>query len=287
MPLNQQVFRTRAISAFFFVVVMLTGLLWNEWSFLTLFIIIHAGCWWEYIKLMESINKQQVHVWVTLGFIAAGMAVMLAFCGDIYTIGGYRIKDNLVLPLSASGFILLAMGILHKDTRITAWGFAQLALGLAYISLSWGMMLWLRQLESNNLPGGGPGWMLPLTLIGSVWINDTMAYIVGSILGKTPLSPVSPKKTWEGTLGGAVLAVVVVALLTKVLCPFGWLYAFMIPLLAVVFGTLGDLLESKLKRLAGVKDSGNMMPGHGGFLDRFDSMLLATPAAWLFTRFFA
>jgi phosphatidate cytidylyltransferase len=281
MPLNKEVFKVRAISAVFFVIVMLTGLLWNVWSFLLLFLIIHAGCWWEYVKLVEKIEQVTIHIWARLGFIAAGMALMLAFCGDVYSIGNYRLKDNLVLPLSAAGFILMAMGILHKYTRVTATGFARLLIGFAYISLSWGMMLWLRQSGITRLMGD-LGWILPLILIGSIWVNDTMAYIVGSFIGKTPLSPISPKKTWEGTIGGAVLAVVVVALIAKFAFNTGWLYAIVIPFLGAVFGTLGDLIESKLKRMAGVKDSGSMMPGHGGFLDRFDSMLLATPAVWLF-----
>jgi phosphatidate cytidylyltransferase len=126
-----------------------------------------------------------------------------------------------------------------------------------------------------------------MVLIASIWINDTMAYIVGSFIGKTPFSSISPKKTWEGTAGGAILAVAAVTLLGH--------YAFglqdtrsllVISAIAAVIGTMGDLLESKLKRLAGVKDSGSMMPGHGGFLDRFDSLLLATPFVWLYIRLF-
>ncbi len=285
MPLNKEVFKVRAISAVFFVAIMLTGLLWNVWSFLVLFLIIHAGCWWEYVKLVEKIDGIRVHVWATLGFITAGMGLMMAFCGDVYALGAYRLSGNLVLPLSAAGFILLVMGILQKETRITVPGFLRLFLGFAYISLSWGMMLWLRQYGIGGFLGD-LGWMVPLLLIGSIWINDTMAYIVGSFIGKTPLSPISPKKTWEGTIGGAVLAVIVVALIARFGFGTGWLYAVVIPFLGAVAGTFGDLLESKLKRMAGVKDSGSMMPGHGGFLDRFDSMLLATPAVWLFLMVF-
>jgi phosphatidate cytidylyltransferase len=283
MPLNTEVFRTRAISAVFFVIIMLTGLLWNAWSFLVLFLIIHAGCWWEFTKLIEKIENIRIHPWVTLGFITAGMAIIISFCGDWYSIGGYRFRDNLLLPLSAAGFILLVMGILHKQTQTSVKSFARLGLGLVYISLSWGMMVGLRQYGAASMLGD-QGWILPLLLIGSIWINDTMAYIVGSFIGKTPLSPISPKKTWEGTIGGAVLAVVVVAIIAKLTFKTDWLFAISIPLIGAVVGTLGDLLESKLKRMAGVKDSGSMMPGHGGFLDRFDSMLLATPAVWLFVQ---
>ena len=117
--------------------------------------------------------------------------------------------------------------------------------------------------------------LIPCAIIFSLWINDTMAYIVGSLIGKTPLSSISPKKTWEGTIGGAVLCVGMITLVgtySKWLRPLDWL---VISLCCAVFGTLGDLLESKLKRMAGVKDSGHIMPGHGGFLDRFDSLLIA------------
>ena len=131
--------------------------------------------------------------------------------------------------------------------------------------------------------------LLPCAIIFSIWINDTMAYVVGSFIGKTPLSKISPKKTWEGTIGGVVLCVALITLAgatvpaAKVIEVQHW---FMIALLAAVFGSLGDLLESKIKRMAGVKDSGNFMPGHGGFLDRFDSLLLAVPAVWIYVRLF-
>lgn len=129
--------------------------------------------------------------------------------------------------------------------------------------------------------------LIPIAIIFSIWINDTMAYIVGSLIGKTPFSKISPKKTWEGTAGGAVLCVIVIALLgafipaAKEIAVQHWIA---IAALSAVFGTLGDLFESKLKRMAGVKDSGSFMPGHGGFLDRFDSLLLAAPAVWLYVK---
>lgn len=283
MPLNKEVFRTRAISAVVFAAIMLTGLLWNIWSFLALFIIIHAGCWWEYVKISGKIEKINLHPYVSMGFIAAGMAIMLSFCGNYYAIGNFPLRENLVLPLSLAGFVLLAMGLLHKATTITFKGFARLALGLAYISLCWGMMMDLRQ-KGIGAIFGDLGWILPVILIGSIWINDTMAYIVGSLIGKTPLSAISPKKTWEGTIGGAILAIVVVAFIAKFSFNTAWLYAIVIPAIGAIIGTIGDLAESKLKRMAGIKDSGNMMPGHGGFLDRFDSMLLATPAVWVFVQ---
>ena len=131
--------------------------------------------------------------------------------------------------------------------------------------------------------------LLPCAIIFSIWINDTMAYVVGSMIGKTPFSKISPKKTWEGTAGGVILCVVVIAILGATI-PIAQtvpvIHWIAIATLCAIFGTFGDLLESKLKRLANVKDSGSFMPGHGGFLDRFDSLLLAAPAVWLYAKLF-
>ena len=130
------------------------------------------------------------------------------------------------------------------------------------------------------------GFIIPCAIIFSIWINDTMAYIVGSLIGKTPFSKISPKKTWEGTIGGAILCIVVIAAITyfSKLLPVN--DAAIIAALCAIFGTIGDLFESKLKRMANVKDSGTIMPGHGGFLDRFDSLLFAAPAVWVFVKLF-
>lgn len=136
-------------------------------------------------------------------------------------------------------------------------------------------------------------WFIPCSIIFSIWINDTMAYLVGSFIGKTPLTKISPKKTWEGTIGGIILCVIAIGFLFPLVMgkdleasysPSGtW---FIIPAICGVFGTFGDLLESKLKRMADVKDSGSFMPGHGGFLDRFDSLLVAVPFVWLYIKLF-
>ena len=127
---------------------------------------------------------------------------------------------------------------------------------------------------------------IPLLIVFSVWINDTMAYIVGSIIGKTPLSKISPKKTWEGTIGGVILTIVVISFLAFFTKRLTVVDAAIMSGLAAIVGTIGDLFESKLKRLAGVKDSGVIMPGHGGFLDRFDSILFASVVVWFYAEFF-
>lgn len=162
-----------------------------------------------------------------------------------------------------------------------------------YILMPMIMLIMLGIVVTVNTVSGGTSViyspLLPCAIIFSIWINDTMAYIVGSYIGKTPFSKISPKKTWEGTVGGAVLCVIVIGCIAYFL-PIArsvalhhWLA---IAAICAVFGTLGDLLESKIKRSAGIKDSGSFMPGHGGFLDRFDSLLIAVPFVWLYVQFF-
>lgn len=166
-----------------------------------------------------------------------------------------------------------------------------LPLAIFYIVLPIVMLMDLAGLfaESGTITFNNYHYLLPIAVILSIWINDTMAYVVGSFIGKTPFSPISPKKTWEGTIGGAVLCIITMGLLgyfLPALQSLAWQHWLAIASICAVFGTLGDLLESKLKRLAGVKDSGNFMPGHGGFLDRFDSLLIATPLVWLYVLLF-
>ena len=131
--------------------------------------------------------------------------------------------------------------------------------------------------------------LLPFAVILSIWINDTMAYFVGSLIGKTPFSKISPKKTWEGTIGGILLCIGIMGSIGSFVPapkPLALQHWIAIAALASIFGTVGDLLESKIKRMAGIKDSGTFMPGHGGFLDRFDSLLIATPFVWLYVILF-
>lgn len=286
MAFNRKTFQTRTITAIVFAAIMLTGLLWNQWSFLVLFSIIHFGCWWEYFNLLEKIHNTTYHRFTRIGFMLMGYAIMLWFCGPVFIINGYHVGQNFSFPVSAAGFVMLTAGIfLTKQVTLKAFGYV--ALGLFYISLSWGLMLNLFgeidiNIHDTKLVIAENG--IPLAIIVSIWINDTMAYIVGSLLGKTPLSKISPKKTWEGTVGGIVLSILVIGLFVHFL--FGLLvvtiFMIILVIIASAVGTIGDLLESKLKRMAGVKDSGNIMPGHGGFLDRFDSLLLATPAVWIY-----
>lgn len=286
MAFNVAAFKTRALTAVIFVVIMLAGLLWNQWSFFILFSIIHFGCWVEYQKLLAIIDPGYATISRThkYGVMLAGWCVMLYFSSDSLSLFGLQLNQLGWWAGLIFVFILPIMELLFAR-EVQPKNIAHSAFGLIYISLSWGLMIQLRSQSQfdDGIFKADLGWIFPIILIASIWINDTMAYIVGSFIGKTPFSKISPKKTWEGTVGGAILAIVVVTLVWLWIFPGSeWYHVSIIAAIAAVLGTAGDLLESKLKRLANVKDSGSIMPGHGGFLDRFDSLLLATPFVWLY-----
>ncbi|GAB2837682.1 phosphatidate cytidylyltransferase [Ferruginibacter profundus] len=235
MALNIATLKTRSLTAVVFVAVMLAGLLWNFWSFLILFTIVHFGCWYEFVKLMKKIYGEKY----------------LPYClGGLFYI---------TIPILA--LLNLGIGVHNKSIDQSGAHFA--------------MPAWTSITFST---------LLPCAVIFSIWINDTMAYIVGSLIGKTPFSKISPKKTWEGTIGGAILCIVVIATAAYFSKLLPVKDAAFIAAICAIFGTIGDLFESKLKRMANVKDSGAIMPGHGGFLDRFDSLLFAAPAVWVYVK---
>lgn len=129
--------------------------------------------------------------------------------------------------------------------------------------------------------------LLLLAIFIFIWVNDTSAYLVGSRWGKRRLAPnISPKKSVEGSIGGLILVLLSAVILRLLLFPeLSWLRILLIAAVVAIFGTIGDLFESSLKRRAGVKDSGKLIPGHGGILDRIDSLLLAVPAVYLLLAF--
>lgn len=130
-----------------------------------------------------------------------------------------------------------------------------------------------------------PGIIIGFFLL--IWANDTGAYLTGMSLGRHKLMErISPKKTWEGFLGGIIIAVLVAWFLSDWLGVVGKIHWVFISLIVSVAGTYGDLVESMLKRSTGVKDSGTIMPGHGGFLDRFDSTIISFPIVYLFISLF-
>jgi len=295
LALNIQVFKTRALTALLFVAVMLLGLFWNFWSFLILFTIIHFGCWIEYIKLVEKIYSIKIESVIKWLFFVSGFVLMIvlgqnSIGGDMsMELFGYRIGFKILfwILLCCCLFVFLFQ---NKQMPVKAkW---MCLAGLIYISLSLAAIINLYSignLKIKNTFLEVKDGLLPILIIFSIWINDTMAYLVGSFIGKTPLSKISPKKTWEGTLGGIILSIVTITIIIYNILhlqPTQLIFLAIVPTLCGICGTFGDLFESKLKRMANVKDSGSFMPGHGGFLDRFDSLLFAAPTVWIYVKIF-
>ena len=298
MALNIQTFKTRALTALLFVVVMLTGLLWNFWSFLILFTVIHFGCWFEYLKLVEKIYSTKIDIVIKWFFAICGFTLLLVFglrneSYDLFftpSVANFSIKINIKWAFWILLIICLLV-FLFQNKQIPAKAKWMSFAGLVYISLSLAFLLNLyygRDIHVSDTYLIIEDGHIPILILASIWINDTMAYLVGSFIGKTPLSKISPKKTIEGTLGGVILCIAVIGCLSYFIFDFKIvpILSMIIAAICAIFGTLGDLLESKLKRMADVKDSGSFMPGHGGFLDRFDSLLVAVPFVWLFVQVF-
>lgn len=300
MALHWPTFFTRLGSAIVFAAVMISGLLWNEWGFAALAALIQFLCLRDYFRLMKKIHQSRsdrLVYWLSqLSGLLLLIAVQLSIAKASPSLGiGWQGKSGHPPGTLAVNIYQDVRPALLSSYRVTYWPLilflpaliflvaglsenrslmqAQTAFsGLMYIVLPCILLLALYQLA----------WHLPLVLVLCIWMNDTMAYLVGSFIGRTPFSKISPKKTWEGTAGGAILTITGAAI-TAWLIPHQSIPMYTgIALCAAITGTAGDLLESKLKRIAGVKDSGTMMPGHGGALDRFDSLLIATPFAFAY-----
>jgi len=271
MALNWPTFFTRLGSAIIFCIIMMTGLLWHAWAFLALVMLIQILCLREYFRLMLRVFPDTVQPgWLQPVVQATGLLLLyLLAAGLLPGIPGYRYNGATGWPaLLCLPAVVIIAGALAKRSSLLA---ALLALGgMGYIVLP--VALFLCLYAQNTI--------LPLSLVLMIWMNDTMAYLVGSFIGKTPFSAISPKKTWEGTAGGALLTVAGAVVWSYFAPQYTIADWIALSLCASVAGTAGDLFESKLKRLADVKDSGTLMPGHGGALDRFDSLLVAAPFAF-------
>lgn len=266
--MNWPTFFTRLGSAIVFSAIMMAGLLWNKWAFAVLVSLILILCLREYFKLIKKIDTEENwHSWLMPLVLTISL---LWLWSSFFT---YNYQSPWPILLFAPILILLCTA-LSKTTALRAGMFA--VGGLLYILLP---MILLLQMRFISLA-------IPLALILMIWMNDTMAYIVGSFIGKTPFSAISPKKTWEGTAGGAILTIAGAAIWGYFAPIYNMVDWMVLALCASIAGTAGDLLESKLKRMADVKDSGSIMPGHGGALDRFDSLLVATPFAFCYAYFF-
>lgn len=256
---------TRAISGIVYIALLLGATLLSPITFKLLFAIFLLVAVYEYCKLAHTNNKLPFaiaglglflfgiyavpHVYTNLLVCAAALFVAIGLLADLFSNRPTQPKDNLGKIVKLIGYVIIPFLLIIKLPFLTA--------------------------EYN-----------PFVIIGMfimIWANDTFAYIVGKTIGKNKLfERISPKKTIEGFIGGVVFTVAgayILSLYYTFLSPLQWMgFAAIV----AVFGTLGDLVESKMKRVAGVKDSGNIMPGHGGILDRLDSVVFAIPFLFLY-----
>ena len=274
MALNWPTFFKRLGSSIVFVAIMLTGLLWNEWSFLGLVVLIGMLCLRDYFRLVQKIDTASYWPkWLPITAQLLALAIICLFSNKVNELlPAYGRIVFMLLPIVPA--ILLLGSVLSKKNSL--FPLLQSTGGLMYITLP---MLLLLNIHTYDTA-------LPIAVILMIWCNDTMAYLVGSFIGKHQFSPISPKKTWEGVIGGAVLTIAGAGVYGYYSETYRFIDWMALALCVTIAGTLGDLMESKLKRMADIKDSGTLMPGHGGALDRFDSLLVAAPFAFVYSYYF-
>ena len=266
----------RTITGILFVAIVVCSFLTPE-GMVALFALITGLTVWEFTGLVNERPAVTVN-----RFIATVAGVYLFFsmtyyCSDLY---GGAAKSVVFIPyLVTIVYLLIAELYLKAKDPINNWAYTMLS--QMYVALPFSL---LNVLAFNATNDGLVAFnsLLPLSVFVFLWVNDTGAYCVGSLLGRHKLFPrISPGKSWEGSVGGAVFVLAAAWAISHyldavMLNMWEWLG---LGLVVVVFGTWGDLVESLFKRTLGIKDSGSILPGHGGMLDRFDSSLLAIPAA--------
>ena len=276
-------FVVRTITGILFVAVMVVGICFRGDAMILLFALITGLTLWEYTGLVnQHVENTNVNRFIST---AAGVYLFLAFAGYCTDL----VPSAAFIPyLLTVVYLFISELYLQQKNPVQDWAYTML--GQMYIALPFAT---INVLAFQADPTSGQvayNWLLPMSIFVFLWMNDTGAYCVGSLFGKHRLFPrISPKKSWEGSIGGAVLVLIVAALISHFttelstvnyqLSTINWLG---LALVVVVFGTWGDLVESLFKRTLGIKDSGNILPGHGGMLDRFDSSLLAIPAAVIY-----
>ncbi|MCL1614299.1 phosphatidate cytidylyltransferase [Phocaeicola plebeius] len=270
-------FIQRAITGIIFVGVLIGCILGGPISFTLLFALITALTIHEFGNIVSKQPDVEINKPICM------LAGVFLFFGFAY-LGVMPGQTEILIPyLFLIIYLLVSELYLKKKNPLNNWAYAMMS--QIYIALSFAM---LNVLAYHSIGNEGElsnyqvqyNPILPLSIFIFTWINDTGAYCTGMLFGKHRLfERISPKKSWEGSIGGGVFSIIAAIVMAHYF-PFMPISIWIgLALTVVIFGTLGDLTESLLKRTIGIKDSGNILPGHGGMLDRFDSTLMAVPAA--------
>lgn len=256
----------RATSGFIYAVLFITAIMYSKESYIILISFFGLISLREFFKLLKFNNSV-----IYLLFI--GLILLPYLQIHIFFI-------KLLLALSLSGSVQLLLNLFLKKNKYPSSSVQKFDICIRYLLLSFTFLILL------PFVNGVYEQSVILTLIILIWVNDSFAFFVGKNLGKRKLfESVSPKKTVEGFFGG-VLFSLITAFILSYFCDFLSLTnLIVISLIASILGTLGDLVESKFKRKANTKDSGNIMPGHGGILDRLDSLLFVAPFVYLYIHY--
>ena len=261
-------FVKRTLSGALFITLVVGSILLSQFTFLVFFALV---CGWAVFEF-HKITNQQTDIRINV-LSAISCAVLLFICSFFKASG---LVDFPVFSIYGLFFILVVISELYVRKKNPIHNWAYLVLGQVFIALPFSLLNYIIFIK-----GFQP--LILLAVFATIWVNDTGAYLIGVTFGKHRLfERISPKKSWEGFFGGAFFALIsgyVFSLIIKDISLINWL---IFSVLTAIFSTFGDLIESLLKRTLDVKDSGNVIPGHGGLLDRFDSMLLAAPAIYLF-----
>lgn len=278
-------FLIRAITGILFVAVMLTGFL-KAFNMVVLFALITGLTVWEFTGLINQREDVRVNRFIST---VAAVYLSIAMAGYCMNITPSVVFIPYLLTVI---YMFISELYLRNTNAINNWAhtmLTQMYIALPFSTIS--VLAFRADIDGTV----AYSMLMPLSVFVFLWINDTGAYLSGSLLGKHKLFPrVSPGKSWEGSIGGGLLVMAVAALMSYIdsehlLEPLGAIPTGLstiewvgLGIVVVFFGTWGDLVESLLKRTLGVKDSGNMLPGHGGMLDRFDSSLMAIPASVIY-----
>ena len=262
----------RTVTGVLFVAALVTSFLRFE-AMVFLFAIITGLTLWEYATIVNTMKAVRINRFIST---AAGVYFFLAVAGYC---SGITPSAVFIPYLLTVVYLFVSELYTRHEHAINDWAYTMLS--QMYIALPFAMLNVLAFQSSDD--GIRYCRILPLSIFIFLWTSDTGAYCVGSLLGRHKLFPrISPAKSWEGSFGGAILVLIAASLISQliddasILTLYEWLG---LGLVVTIFGTWGDLVESLFKRTVGIKDSGNILPGHGGMLDRFDSALMAIPAA--------